>query len=92
MDERSELAQGFYELVGFMVVSARRLLDEPHVYGPLRLIDASQRLVDLLRNHGMSTADLDRVADAIEGGKALSMESPDAFREFLDSLAVLLVE
>jgi len=91
MDERSELAEEFYELVGFMVVSARGLLDEPHTYGAFRLIDASQRLMDLLRNHNMSTTALDRVSEAIDGGKTLCMESEDTFRDFLDSLAVLLV-
>ena len=35
------------ELLIYMITSAAGLENEPHIYGPLRLIEASQRLCQL---------------------------------------------
>ena len=42
------LRRGLFGLVGYMLTSARGLVDEPKLYGPFRLIDGVSRLCDLL--------------------------------------------
>lgn len=37
-----------YELFCFILTSARGCVDEPHIYGPLRLLDTYSRLIDAL--------------------------------------------
>lgn len=44
----SELFRGLFDLIGYMLTSARGLVDEPGLYGPFRLIDGVSRLCDLL--------------------------------------------
>lgn len=44
----SELFRGLFDLIGYMLTSARGLVDEPGLYGPFRLIDGASRLCDLL--------------------------------------------
>ena len=86
-----DLPDEFLEVAGFMVVSARGLLDEPAHYGPFRLVDAASRLIALLQEQGLSNVALDRLREAIEDGKTTSMGTPEEFRAFLESLVLLLV-
>ncbi len=44
----NKLFIGLFELIGYMLTSARGLVDEPKLYGPFRLIDGVSRLCDLL--------------------------------------------
>jgi hypothetical protein len=73
------------------VVSARGCVDEPHLYGPLRLIDAASRLIDIMRREGRSSEVLDRVQRMIEEGKHLVMYDEEAFVRLLDQLVAELV-
>jgi len=50
----------------FLVVSARGCVEEPHLYGPLRLVDAASRLIDIMRREGRSSEGLDRIQRMIE--------------------------
>jgi hypothetical protein len=73
------------------VVSARGCVDEPHLYGPLRLIDAASRLIGIMRREGRSSEVLDRVQRMIEEGKHLVMYDEEAFVRLLDQLVAELV-
>ena len=75
----------------FLVVSARGCVEEPHLYGPLRLVDAASRLIDILRREGRSSEDLNRVQMMIEEGKHLVMYDEEAFVKLLDRLVAELV-
>ena len=66
---RARLIEDLSELAGFMVVSARGLMDEPAHYGPFRLVDAASRLVATLEKNGLSTDALSHLRDSIEEGK-----------------------
>ena len=88
---RKQLTDSFFEVAGFMVVSARGLMDEPASYGPFRLIDAASRLIAFLEQQDLSTEALTRLRDAIEEGKTSCMATPEEFRDFLDTLAISLV-
>ncbi len=47
-------------------------MDEPHLYGPLGLVDAASRLIDVARLEG-KTEELDRPQRTIDEGKRLAM-------------------
>jgi hypothetical protein len=90
---RGQLTNRFAELAGFMVTSARGLLDEPAAYGPFRLLDATRRLVAVLESEGLSNEALDglreRITEAVDGAMD---EDADGFRAFLDDLVLSLLD
>ena len=90
--DRAELAAALEEVVGFLVVSARGLMDEPAEYGPMRLLDAADRLVQTLDELGLTTADTAAIRDGMEtvldAWDASSEESTAA----LDALILRLVD
>jgi hypothetical protein len=73
-------------LVAFLLVSARNLIDEPPRYGPLRLVEASRRLIGTLERWGQSTEFLAHVASSAADMPALLMHGDEAFIEALDRL------
>jgi hypothetical protein len=91
-DFREHRTDRFEEVVGFMVVSARGLLDEPAAYGPFRLIDAARRLVTVLDGEGLSSARLDRLRRQIDEGESSGLQGPEEFRAFLDALVLSLLD
>lgn len=88
----SEREARSFELVGYMLTSARNLVDETPSYGPFRLIDAASRLIGLLADAEEASPRLGALRERIEAGKYTVMSDPAAFRSFLDGLVLLLVE
>ena len=91
MDKKA-LEEKIFELVSYMVVSARNLLDETPQYGPFRLVDAVSRLVEILENMELSSGRLNTLRSQIEEGKVSVMAGEEEFREFLESLVSFLVK
>lgn len=91
MDKKA-LEENAFELVSYMVVSARNLLDEPPRYGPFRLVDAASRLVENLNKIDLGSERLEKIKAQIEAGKHSVMASEEEFHEFLDSLVSSLIE
>lgn len=89
---RELLAKRFMELAGFMVTSARGLLDEPPGYGPFRLIDSARRMIMVLESEGLSSDELDRLKERINEGESKGLEDADVFRAFLDELVMSLLD
>jgi len=90
--DRKALEENAFELVSYMVVSARNLLDEPPRYGPFRLVDAASRLVENLNKTDLGSERLEKIKTQIEAGKYSVMTSEEEFHEFLDSLVSSLIE
>ncbi|MEM2864104.1 MAG: DUF6092 family protein [Candidatus Bathyarchaeia archaeon] len=88
MGGSTEGEEYLFELASFLAVSARGCVDEPHLYGPLRLIDGLSRLVELSRRLPCISADpfLEKIRDQIEENKALIMYDKEKFIGFLDHL------
>ncbi|GAG33178.1 unnamed protein product, partial [marine sediment metagenome] len=42
------LERGIFELLCYMIVSARNLEQETKMYGPFRLVDTASRLIEIL--------------------------------------------
>lgn len=81
-----------FELICYMVVSARNLIDETRMYGPLRLIDACSRLLGILEEEKRSNEFLSRVKTEIETNKYKIMTDEEGFVAFLDDLILDMVE
>jgi len=87
---RLERERALFELVGYMVTSARNLLDETPMYGPFRLVDAVSRLVDWAGED--ASPRLRGLRERIEAGKTSVMTDAAEFRAFLDELVFAIVE
>lgn len=87
MQNREEL----FELLVYMATSAAGLKGEPKIYGPQRLIEASQRLAKLMlleeENEGLK-----ELVQIIEDGKRKSMTDEEGFYEMLDAVTEKLVD
>jgi len=89
--KNDELEQEFFELICFMVTSARNLIQENKLYGPLRLVDAASRLVDTLEKLDLKSRRLEAIQERIEEGEDTVMESEEKFAAFLENLVMGLV-
>jgi len=89
--KNNELEQEFFELIAFMVTSARNLIEETKLYGPLRLVDAVSRLIDVLQKHDLSSPRLETIQRQIEEGKYRVMDSEEDFTVFLEGLVMALL-
>ena len=43
-----EICQSLLELIYYIVISARKLIEEPKYYGPLRMLEIASRLLNIL--------------------------------------------
>jgi hypothetical protein len=89
--KKNEFEQEFFELVCFMVTSARNLIQENRLYGPLRLVDAVSRLVSVLEKLDLKSPRLAAIQVQIEEGEDTVMESEEKFTAFLENLVMDLV-
>lgn len=89
--KKNELEQEFFELVCYMVTSARNLIPENRLYGPFRLIDAVSRLIDTIQKLDLNSPRLQAIQKQIEEGKYTVMESEEDFTVFLENLVMALV-
>lgn len=76
-----------FQLLAFLITSARGCVDEPVLYGPLRLVDAASRLIDIMREEGGVSEELLELQEVIEEKKDLVMYNEEEFVKFLDELS-----
>jgi hypothetical protein len=88
MNERA-LHNGLFELIGYMLTSARGLVQEPPLYGPLRLLDGVSRLCALLEDRPGDDGFYTRLKRMIDEKKYSVLTEEDAFVAMMDE-AVLL--
>jgi len=84
------LNRDLMELIGYMITSARGLVDEPKSYGPFRLIEGVSRLCGTLaKEQGTDRMFLEELQRTIDEGKFVLMTDPQAFEAMLDRAVVL---
>ncbi len=76
-----------FKVLSFLITSARGCVDEPKLYGPLRLIDAAARLIDVMEAEGKVNDDLRRLRDLIREKMYLVMYDEEGFIKFLDEVS-----
>lgn len=86
--EKSNGDKYLFDLAVFLATSARGCVEEPHLYGPFRLIDALSRLIELSKYAACIKEDpfLARMKRVIDEKKFLVVSDREAFKAFLDSL------
>ena len=77
-----------FEVSLFLLTAARGCVDEPKMYGPLRLIDAISRLADVYTKTDKLKPDqfLLKAKEEIDANKYLVMASEEDFVAFIDRL------
>ncbi|MCD6559570.1 MAG: hypothetical protein J7K57_06850 [Palaeococcus sp.] len=83
----SILKDKHFQLLAFLITSARGCVDEPVLYGPLRLVDAASRLIDIMEDEGKSNDEISKLKELIEEKKDLVMYDEEEFIRFLDGLS-----
>jgi nitroreductase len=77
-----------FELVLFLLTAARGCVTEPHRYGPLRLIDAASRVIDIFSKTNSLEPDefLVEARKKIDDNKHAVVASEEKMLEFLEGL------
>lgn len=80
--------QRIFEFAVFLLTAARGCVREPHMYGPLRLVDAVSRLTDAFSNSKFLKADqfLIEAKKKIDENKFTVMASEQEFVKFIDEI------
>jgi hypothetical protein len=87
-----ELTGQLMELVGFLLSSARGLLEEPHSYAIFRLLDAAGRLLDVMEGQGLLDDSLQGIKAQIDAMRYGPMSEEDELPGELDALVVAWIE
>ena len=87
-----ELTADIYDVIGYMLASAKELVVDPKLYGPFRLVDAVSRLITLLDSQGQADQFLLSLRDDIEEDKFCVMTDEEQFKSFLNALVVKMAE
>jgi hypothetical protein len=86
-----ELKEDLFNLIAYMITSARGLHDEPTDYGTFRLLDSAGRLLAIMESQGLLDpflADLKRSVDEEREGNM----DPERQSDRLDQLVLKLAE
>jgi nitroreductase len=80
--------QYIFELALFLLTAARGCVTEPHMYGPLRLVDAVSRLTDIYSKTPLLKTDpfLMSAKKKIDESKYTVMASSEQFIKFMDDM------
>ena len=80
-------------ILAFMIASAMGCMNEPPIYGPLRLIEAMEKLIDFAnRNDFDQDSRLLVIKHRIEEDKSLCMYDEEAFASMLREIGLIVTE
>lgn len=82
----------FFDLFCYMSSSARGLVDEPKLYGPLRLLETMERIIDVMEANDMSDEFYRELKKKIKENKYTVMHDEERFIEFLDEIVSMLAK
>lgn len=81
------------KILAFLASSAMGCLDEPAIYGPLRLLETIELVIRCVEKHNLTNMDgLIQIADSIAINKTLCMEDKEAFSEFVNRIGIEIVK
>jgi len=86
--KKENIERKLLELFCYMSSSARGCVEEPKLYGPFRIIDFIERIIQLLEDAGIANDFLEKEKEKIEEGKYLVMQNEEKFVKFLDKLVI----
>ena len=81
------------KILAFLASSAMGCLDEPAIYGPLRLLETMELVIHCVEKHKLTNIDgLEQIADNIAIYKTLCMVDKEAFSEFVNKIGMEIVK
>jgi len=90
MESEQLLKDRLFELVCFLIASARGLYGEPETYGPLRLTMGASQLLRTMEEAGLGDEALSAVAARIDDGRKNITKDREAGIDFLEELVIEL--
>ncbi|MCF8885290.1 MAG: DUF6092 family protein [Aigarchaeota archaeon] len=82
-----------FQLLAFLITSARGCIDEPSIYGPLRLIDAAEKIIDIIeKKQKEKITELEEIRQLIHEARLLVMVDEEEFTKILDKLTLKISE
>jgi hypothetical protein len=84
-----ELRLAFLEILTYLATSARGTIYEPRLYGPLRLMEAANRVIHLMGHMGLSNTDLDALARQIVDEAMIISTNETRCIEFTDQASLI---
>ena len=87
MMQTDELRSELFNLVAFLLTSARGLYDEPADYGIFRLLDASGRLLEIMERSELMDPFLAQLKGAVDAECAGEMDERRQ-RQALDAMVI----
>ncbi len=82
----------FFDLFCYMSSSARGLVDEPKLYGPLRLLETMERIIDVMEENDISNEFYSEIKQDIKENKYTVMQDEEEFVESVDEIVSKLAE
>jgi len=82
----------FFDLLCYMSSSSKGLVDEPKLYGPLRLLESMERIIDVLEANDMSDDFYSELKEKIKDNKYLVMQDEERFVRSLDEIVKMLAQ
>lgn len=80
-------------LVAYILTSAAGCVNEPKIYGPMRLVDVANRLIELALSQGVQLDSRHKeIADRIKRDMLLCMDDEDGFVEMLNDVTLLVTD
>lgn len=81
-----------FELLVYLITSAKALPDEPESYGPIRLAEAASQLCRILCEIYPESQEYRKLLECIDAGKGKALTEPEAFFRMLEQASEMLVE
>lgn len=91
--QEGEVRSKILEYIAYLASSARNSIEEPHIYGSFRLIDAISRLIDLINYIPSIKEDqfLKELKEYIDTKKYVMMFNTQEYLAFLDEVVLRVV-
>lgn len=81
-----------FELLIYLITSAKALPDEPVSYGPIRLTEAASKLCRILCEKYPESEEYKNLLSCIDADKGKSLTEPETFASMLERASEMLVE
>lgn len=87
------MREEWHSILAFMIASAMGCMNEPPIYGPLRLIESMEKLIGFASDNGLEQDErLLEVMRSIEEDKSLCMYDEEAFSALLQEIGLRVTE
>lgn len=80
------LNNNHFQLLVFLITSARGCLDEPPIYGPLRLLDGASRVINIMEKEGITHETILKIKNKIQMAIDIIMTDENEFVKIVDDI------